>query len=86
MFFFVSFFRQAEEDKMKIVNDCKTQEKATDADLQAMKEKKGPPTTPTGKCFVTCLFEKHGAVSTLFTFFQFYSNGILFITLINKIS
>ena len=56
------------EDKMKLLNDCKMQEKATDEDVQMFLGQKRPESR-TGKCFMACIYERTppGGVS------QFYS-------------
>lgn len=53
------------EEKIKLVNECKEKEKATDADVQELIGH-GLPTTQTGKCLSACVMENLGGVSTRF--------------------
>lgn len=58
-------FKQAvdvHEDVMKIFNECKKQEKATDEDVQTLLHLKEPQ-TQSAKCLMACAYEKTGAVS-----------------------
>lgn len=48
---------------MKLVNECKDQEKASDDDAQAWLKDYSPPSTPAGKCLMACMHEKIGTVS-----------------------
>lgn len=50
------------DDKMKLLNDCKDQEKATDDDVQMFLSQKKPQTKG-GKCLIACIYEKKGGVS-----------------------
>lgn len=46
---------------MSVLNECKVQEKATDADVQGFLSHKIPQIR-TGKCLMACVFEKNGDV------------------------
>lgn len=50
------------EEKKRIIDECKAQEKATDDDAQQLLNYK-IPTGPNGKCFLACVNEKTGVVS-----------------------
>lgn len=50
------------EDKMKLLNECKEQEKATDEDVQMFLSQKKPESKG-GKCLMACIYEKTGGVS-----------------------
>lgn len=49
---------------MSVLNECKVQEKATDADVQGFLNHK-IPTDHNGKCLMACVLEKNGDVSAL---------------------
>lgn len=67
------------EDKMKIVNECKEQEKATDDDFQAFLSHKLQQTS-TGKCLMACIYEKIGGVCVSFEYMfkEFLVKRIMF--------
>lgn len=62
----INFYKQAggppSDEKKKLIDDCKAQEKATDEDAQQFLNFK-IPTGPNGKCFLACINEKTGVVS-----------------------
>ncbi|XP_055298616.1 general odorant-binding protein 19d-like [Sitodiplosis mosellana] len=49
------------EEKKKIIDECKAQEKATDDDVQQLMSHK-LPNGPNGKCFLACINEKTGVI------------------------
>lgn len=46
---------------MSVLNECKVEEKATDADVQGFLAHKIPQIR-SGKCLMACVFEKNGDV------------------------
>lgn len=48
---------------MKLLNDCKVQEKATEEDVQMFLNQKKPE-SKSGKCLMACIYEKTGGVSS----------------------
>lgn len=54
------------EEQMKVVNECKEKEKATDADVQGFLGH-SLPGSPTAKCLSACVLESTGGVSTRFS-------------------
>lgn len=57
------------EDKIKTAKECKEEEKATDEDMQAFVSHKLQQ-TPTGKCFLACIYEKNGSVCSFNVYFS----------------
>lgn len=49
------------EDKVKLLNECKMQEKATDEDVHMFLGQKRPQ-SKSGKCLIACIYEKTGGV------------------------
>lgn len=49
---------------MSVLNECKVQEKATDADVQGFLSHKIPKNR-NGKCLMACVLEKNGDVNTI---------------------
>lgn len=60
------------EDKMKIVDECKEVEKATDEDMQAFVNHKLQQ-TEAGKCLLACIYEKNGGVCVFSIYSFIYS-------------
>lgn len=61
---------------MNVLNECKVQEKATDADVQGFLSHK-IPTNRSGKCLMTCVLEKNGDVNAEHSIF-FYKMPQIF--------
>lgn len=53
---------------MSVLNECKVQEKATDADVQGFLSHKIPQNR-SGKCLMACVLEKNGDVNAIVQFF-----------------
>ncbi|XP_031634703.1 general odorant-binding protein 19d-like [Contarinia nasturtii] len=49
------------EEKKKVLNECKAQEKATDIELQQILSNKLPQSM-NGKCLTACYYEKTGVI------------------------
>lgn len=50
------------KEMIKLIEECKTAEKATDNDVMSMKNNV-QPMTKVVKCLITCTYEKLGLVS-----------------------
>lgn len=55
----------SEDDRKKIINDCKVSEKATEDDAQQLLNRKVPK-GPNAKCLMACVYEKTGIVRSNF--------------------
>lgn len=56
------------EEKKKVLNECKDQEKATDEDVQNVMNHKIPQ-GPNSKCLLACMHEQMGIVSLFLLFY-----------------
>lgn len=61
---------------MNVLNQCKFEEKATDADVQGFLKHKIPQNR-SGKCLMACVFEKNGDVMRSFSILKtFYDKRV----------
>lgn len=61
---------------MKILNECKTTEKASDDDVSQFAAQK-LPNGPNAKCFMACFYEKVGVVRLLDLIYGFHWKHIV---------